>query len=152
MYSYQLSYRISYWSLTASLLLISALIHANGLGEIWVVVSPQSEVSQLTKSEVINLYMGRQRTLGEGRIALPVELAGNNALKAQFYQQLMEREISEINSYWARLIFSGQNSPPRQLASLAEIRQSVRDNPGAIGYLPAGEELSGLTVVFTLKE
>jgi len=117
-----------------------------------VIVNPLSPVQQLSRSEVINIYMGRQKKLGQNDTALPLDLGGINPTKKAFYLQLLNKQLSEINSYWARLMFSGQGSPPRQLDSVSDIKQTIRNNIGAIGYLPYSEVPDDLRIVFILKE
>ena len=135
------------WLCLPLTMLLCATAQAQDLA---VVVNPLNDVKQLSQSEVINLYMGRKKKLGQNSV-LPLDLIGTNPVKLSFYKHLMDKDLSEINSYWARLIFSGQGSPPRQMDSIAEIRQTIRDNLGAIGYVPVNEITEDLKVVFRIK-
>lgn len=121
-------------------------------GELVVIVNPQSGVEQLSKSEVINIFMGRQKKLPSGTTALAVDLAGPNAEKKHFYARLVDKELAEINSYWARLIFSGQGSPPRQAETAEEVLDIVENNKGAIGYLERNQADQRVRVVHILPE
>ncbi|MDQ5911063.1 MAG: hypothetical protein QG599_3160 [Pseudomonadota bacterium] len=115
-----------------------------------VIVNPQSGVEQLTKAEVINIFLGRQKKLPSGKAALAVDLNSANAEKQQFYAQLVSKELAEINSYWARLIFSGQGSPPRQAEATDEVLDIVENNIGAIGYVKSAQVNPRVKVVYTL--
>lgn len=117
-----------------------------------VIINPQSHLSNLTRSQVINIYMGRQKKLTDKYFALPLDLNNSNKFKKKFYKVLLNKELPEINSYWARLIFSGQGSPPRQMDSYDDIRHTVLNNLGAIGYLPESELTNKLKRVYTLKD
>ena len=97
-----------------------------------VIVNAASGIEKLDHDQVVNIYMGRYKRLPSGISALPFD---EPTLKAGFYRGLVGKEPEEINSYWARLYFSGQGSPPRQLESAAEVIDAVVQNKGAIGYI-----------------
>lgn len=104
--------------------------------EIVVIVNPDSGITRMSRDDVVNIYMGRYQGLPSGNTAFPVDL---QPLKADFYRFLVGRTMSEINSYWARLVFSGRASPPRQLPDTSTVLEVVANNKGAIGYLPSAE-------------
>ncbi len=100
-----------------------------------VIANPQSGIEKLSKDEIINLYMGRNRKLASGVNAIPVDLTAANVEKANFYTMLVNKNLPEINSYWARLMFSGQGSPPMQAESADEVLDIVSNKKGAVGYI-----------------
>ncbi len=99
-----------------------------------VIVNPGSGVDKMSRDEVTSIFMGRVKKLPSGITALPIDQTASGD-KASFYQELINKELSEVNSYWARLIFSGQGSPPRQADNAAEVLEIVGSNKGAIGYV-----------------
>jgi ABC-type phosphate transport system substrate-binding protein len=103
--------------------------------EFAVIVHPQSEIESLNKNDVVNIFMGRYRKLPSGMTAVPVDFSGAQPERSQFYQAIVGKELSEIDSYWARLRFSGQGPPPRQVPSTEEILDFVSRSRGAIGYV-----------------
>jgi len=131
--------------------MLSASLTA-GADDLAVIVNSQSGVEQLTKAEVINLFLGRQKKLPSGATALTVDLAGPNAEKQQFYARLVNKELAEINSYWARLFFSGQGSPPRQVEASEEVLDIVENNKSAIGYVEQAKVDSRVKIVYILKD
>ena len=107
---------------------------APSLGQDLVLVgNPDGGVVALDRTQVINIYMGRFKKLPSGITAFPLDLADS---RAEFYQLLVGKSPAEINSYWARLVFSGRGSPPRQVDSTEELLAIIADTKGAIGYLP----------------
>ncbi|MCB1921168.1 MAG: hypothetical protein KDJ28_14495 [Candidatus Competibacteraceae bacterium] len=131
--------------------MLSASLSA-GADDLAVIVNSQSGVEQLTKAEVINLFLGRQKKLPSGATALTVDLGGPNAEKQQFYARLVNKELAEINSYWARLFFSGQGSPPRQVEAPEEVLDIVENNKSAIGYIERNKVDSRVKIVYILKD
>jgi ABC-type phosphate transport system substrate-binding protein len=114
------------------LLLLTACAEA---AELVVIVNPGSGVDRLTKAEVVNIFMGRYKKFASGVSALPVDLAGEQNEKERFYSSLVGMQLAEINSYWARVMFSGRGTPPRQMDTAAEVIEVVSNNKGAIGYI-----------------
>ena len=109
---------------------------ARATTDLVVIANPASGVERLSRDEVTAIYMGRAKKLPGGVTALPIDQVASNPEKSRFYKELVNKELAEVNSYWARLIFSGQGSPPRQADNAAEVLEIVGSNKGAIGYLP----------------
>mgnify|MGYP000123093648 CR=1 FL=1 len=103
--------------------------------DVVVVVDAKSGVERLTQDEVINIYMGRHRKLPSGMTALPIDQPLAGGLRAEFYRKLVDKDLADINAYWARLYFSGKTRPPLQAGSASEVLSLVTGNPGGIGYL-----------------
>lgn len=117
-----------------------------------VIVQPGSPVKQLSKAEVVNLFLGRQKHLAAGLPALPVDQVSPESTWAEFYRLLVDKELSQINTYWARLHFSGQSRPPRRFQSSEDVLNFVASHPGAIGYVEEGKVDRRVRVVHVLKQ
>ncbi|MFZ6672552.1 hypothetical protein [Undibacterium sp. Xuan67W] len=113
-----------------------------------VIANPNSGIEKMSKDDVINIYMGRYRKLASGISAQPLDLANPVSEKSKFYSSMVNKELPEINSYWARLMFSGQGSPPRQVDSVEEIIDIVSNNKGAIAYIDKKKVDKRVKVVF----
>lgn len=116
--------------------------------DIVVVVNPKVGVAKLTRQEVIDIYMGRNRQFPSGVTALPLDLSHGVAERDRFYKLLTGKNISEINAYWARLIFSGRATPPTQVRSQEEAMLMVIDNRSAIAYAERSRVSSQVKIVF----
>ena len=119
--------------------------------ELVVVVSATSGIEKLSRDEVIDVFMGRTRKFPNGMHAMPVDISNQHPEKAMFYQTLIGRELAEVNSYWARLRFSGQGTPPLQADNTDEIIRLVADNKGAIGYIERKKLDRRLKLVYALN-
>ena len=120
--------------------------------DVFVVVPTSSSVHAISQKDLVDLYMGRSRAFPDGTFALPFDLPRDNPGRAVFYQALTGMDQAQINSYWSRLMFSGQTLPPQPLPGEAAMADLVRRNPSAVGYLlqePAADK--GLRVVLVLK-
>ena len=106
-----------------------------GAERLVVIANPDSGLVQLTQDEARNLFLGRQKRLASGVPAQPVEQGVPAGIRERFYRELAHKELSEINAYWARLYFTGQAHPPRQVPSAEEVIRMVAADPGAIGLV-----------------
>ena len=123
----------------ARILLVATLLGLNLGGsaraDVVVVTSAQSNVERLSPNDVTDIFLGRYRKLPSGISAVPIDQPVGSHIKAEFYRQLVSKELAEINAYWARLYFSGKTSPPVQAASNAEVISLLVSTPGAIAYI-----------------
>ena len=119
--------------LVATLLWLS--LGGQVLADVVVVARAQGEIELLDPDDVTDIFLGRYRRLPSGASAVPIDQPAGSSLKAEFYRQLVNKNLSEINAYWARLYFSGKTSPPLQAASNAEVISLLARTPHAIAYI-----------------
>lgn len=135
-----------------SLILAGLAFAAPARADLVVITHPRAGVDQLTREQVINIFLGRFRQFSSGIAAEPIDLPPDTAEKAAFYQKLVGKELAEINAYWARLVFSGRTQPPRQATSAAQMLELVASTPGAIGYVERPKGESRVKIVFELEK
>jgi ABC-type phosphate transport system substrate-binding protein len=115
-----------------TLLLLAATAKAQS---VVVIVNPASGVQSLTRYQVVDIFLGRYRKLPTGLAALPIDLGPSAADRTRFYALLVQKSPAEMSSYWARLVFSGQASPPFQAPDARTAVDLVATNPNAIAYV-----------------
>ena len=120
--------------------------------DIAVIVNSSNPVRSMSSPEVADLYLGRTRTYGSGEYALVFDQGRDSPLRSRFFSALTGMTLQQVNSYWSRLMFTGQVLPPQPLPDDRAVLEIVRRNPGAIGYVPAHIVDSSVRVVLTLKE
>lgn len=132
-------------------LCLACLVPLPASAELVLVVNPQSGVEQLTKSQAINIFLGRHRELSSGAAAAPIDLPATSPDKALFYQLLVQKDLSQMAAYWSRFVFAGSTAPPIQAASTQEVLQLVANNRGAVAYLDRRYVDTRVKVVLTLE-
>lgn len=115
-----------------------------------VVVSAQSAVHELAKKDVLALYTGHTRLFPNGQAAVPFDQNRDGAARASFYLALTGMDIARINSYWARLHFTGQVQPPQVAGDDEGVLARLVADPRAIGYLMEEPKSAGVRVVLRL--
>ncbi len=130
-------------------MLMPALAHAES---IVVVANPAAGVDALSRNDVINIFLGSFRQLPSGVAALPIDLPPGHPARAEFYRLLVGKNQAEINTYWARLIFSGKTRPPIQAERVEDAVSMVQGSVGAITYLERSKVSGKLKIVFELAQ
>lgn len=133
-----------------SCLALCLLVISPAQADIVVVARSENGFGALNKSEVVNIFLGRYRQLAGGQIAEPVDLPMQSAERNIFYERLLGKTPAEINAYWARLLFTGRVSPPRQVDSSEQLIEILLNSPRTIGYLDRNKVDRRLQIVFEL--
>jgi ABC-type phosphate transport system substrate-binding protein len=119
---------------------LSLIVLLLGLGvqaraELVLIVHPANPVEQLTREQVVDIYMGRNINFPGGNAALPIDLSPDSPLRAAFYQSLVGKTVSQVNAFWARLLFTGRATPPHVLPDIQTVLKTVAENRDAVGYI-----------------
>lgn len=119
-----------------------------------VVVNAKMPAPALTAKDVTDLYLGRTRNLSNGQAVVPLDNPAASATRARFYKALTGKAITDINAYWARLLFTGQSSPPQPMADTATLLDAVRSSPSMMAYVEQSQipnpEALGLKIVLSI--
>ena len=137
----------------ALLLLLLPLLwmpHAARADDLVVIVNAGSHVHSLTRDQVIDIFMGRYRQLPSGATALPIDV-DDPSERQTFYERLVHKNLAEIGSYWARVVFSGQATPPFRAPDSRAALKLVATNPDAIAYCYRSAVTGRVKVVLDLK-
>ena len=60
------------------------------------------------------------------------------------------KDLSEVNAYWSRQVFSGRMRPPPKVASPEEVLKWVVSHPGGIGFIELSKADARVRVVYEL--
>ncbi len=140
------------FSVLVILLLAMPLAQAqsSATGSLAVVVNARCGVAVLTRNEVINIFFGRYRLFFNGREAQPADLEDSHPIRSQFYRRLVGKDISEINAYWSRQIFSGRMRALPKVSTPEEMIQWIVANPCGIGFVEQAKVDARFNIVHEL--
>ena len=99
-----------------------------------VIGNPAIHLNKLSKGDLGDLYLGKPVSL-KGQTVQPYNQPDNSSAYQQFYQSILGWTPSQVSSYWAPLVFSGEaNQPPTVSNNMAAIR-IVEQSSNAIAYV-----------------
>lgn len=122
---------------------------AGVFAQVAVVVGPKSPVATLTADQVSSIFLGKSNTFPSGGTALPTDLPDSSATHDLFYTKVTGKNSAQVKAAWSRLVFSGKATPPKELATAADVKKFVASNPDAIGYIEKSAVDSSVKVVFS---
>lgn len=117
-----------------------------------VIVNSSVSFTELSKGEVQKIMMKKSSKFSDGTKADPVDLDPSSPVREAFSKDVLGRSTSGVKNFWQRQIFSGKDVPPPELPSDADVITFVASNPGGLGYVSEGAQLSGAVKVVTLVE
>jgi len=138
--------RIGIALLSALLVVTAGSIGAED-GAYKVIVNPANPTTQLTRLKLGEMFLKKAPRWSDGIPVSPMEPSGKSAIRQRFTLETYGKPVIAISAYWQQMIFSGKGVPPPERSNDADIVAFVRDTPGAIGYVGAGVDLSGVKVV-----
>ena len=125
------------------------LASAGAFAQVAVVVNPKSPLATMTADQVSGIFLGKSNTLPSGATAMPTDLPDSAPTRELFYTKVTGKSTAQVKAAWSRLVFSGKATPPKELASSAEVKKFVASNPDAIGYIEKSAVDSSVKVVFS---
>lgn len=109
--------------------------------------NPTTSLSTKDLSRLLLKKVTRWNENGFSEPVAPIDLDSKSPVREAFSKEVHGRSAASIESFWNRQIFSGENVPPPEAMSDAEVIEHVRRTPGAIGYVSADTNVSGVKVV-----
>ena len=120
--------------------------------DVYVIMNASNPVRSLSRQEVSDLYLGRTRELPNGLAVTLFDQPNDQAARAEFFQLLVNMPLPQVNAYWARLSFTGRQTPPQTRADDAAVMAVISKSERAIGFVGTRPSDPSLRVVLHLKE
>ena len=128
------------------LLLVSTIVQA----EVSVIVHPDANINTITPAYVANIFLGKIKTLPNGKIVIPIDQRRDSAARLAFYKKMANKNQNQLNAYWARQVFTGKGQPPSQVPDSESIKLLVSDNPSMMGYIDSKVLDKSVKVILTI--
>lgn len=100
------------------ILIFTSLLQA----QIVVVTNKNSSINHLSKESIKYLYLAKVDKIAG--IKIKALLSKNKDLHKDFINTIIEKDIHQYNSYWARLVFTGRKAIHRRL-NKEEIKKAL---------------------------
>jgi ABC-type phosphate transport system substrate-binding protein len=113
-----------------------------------VVVNSANSASSLQRAKIAQIFLRQMTTWDNGTEILPVDQIDRAPAHVAFVRDVLGLSVGAVKRYWQERIFSGNESPPPDRVTDADVLTYVRSNAGAIGYVVEGTDLGvGVKVV-----
>ncbi len=113
--------------------------HGVAQAQISIIVAKSAKLdsNSMKKAELKIIYTGNKLRWSNGNKIQVVDQA-ETGLGKKFYDHVLGKTLNEARRQWAKLMLSGQASPPVQCPSDKTVKKVVAGNPNAIGYIATG--------------
>lgn len=115
-----------------------------------IVVSSKSQAANLTTDQASQLFLGKTTSLAGAGEAQLINQAEGSAIRDTFYTKVTGKNAAQVKAIWARLLFSGSATPPKDAANAAEVKKLLGANDKAVGYLDTSDVDSSVKVLLTV--
>lgn len=92
--------------------------------EIVIVTNKNSDINKLSKESIKYLYLAKVNKINDVKIK-PL-LSKNKDLHERFINDIIDKDVLQYSSYWARLVFTGRKPIPRRL-SIEQIEEKLNE-------------------------
>jgi ABC-type phosphate transport system substrate-binding protein len=131
--------------IAAALAMAATLASAQAWAEVVVVVNPKAAETSMTRDEVTQYFLGKSTAF------TPVDQADGSPIRAEFYKKVADKDAAQAKALWAKLVFTGKATMPKEAASSADVKKAVAANPKAIGYIEKSAVDASVKVVYTAQ-
>lgn len=127
-----------------SLVIASTCFASTALAELVLVTHPQNETKSMTYSQAAQYFLGGSVQF------IPVEQAAGSPIRLEFYKKVLEKEPTQVQAIWARIVFTGKGKPPKEFKNSDEVKKAIRENVNAIGYIEKSAVDDSVKVLATI--
>lgn len=112
-------------------------------GDLHVVVNEKSDIGNLDKKSIADLYMGKNKKLSHLQ---PIDQE-DKALREKFYKDVTGMSLTRVRAYWAKMVFTGKGRPPRQLSQEEALKLVATDN-NSMTYIQGQEDIVDVKTIY----
>jgi len=111
------------------------------------VVSSKSPITTLSKSQLMDIFLGKRTSFPDGRSVVPIDQTEGSAVRDEFYSRIAGMSPAQVKAFWAKIIFTGRGQPPKTVATSLEAKKLLDANPNTISYIDQSLVDSSVRVV-----
>jgi ABC-type phosphate transport system substrate-binding protein len=120
-----------------------ALLGVGALQAQVIVANAGVKSSEISKSDLSDIFTGASSNFGDGSHAVPATLKGGPVHEA-FLKTYIGKKDLLFRGDWRVLVFSGKATMPQAFETEEELLHYVASVPGAIGYASSAPHTSGV--------
>jgi ABC-type phosphate transport system substrate-binding protein len=111
--------------------------------QIAVIANPSVGTASVDASELKDVFLGSKNKLADGSAVEPVLGPGGGAHE-EFLKEVVGKSDQALRTHFKSLVFTGKGSMPKSFASDGDVVSYVAKTKGAIGYVSASSDASGV--------
>jgi len=133
------------------LMLMLSLASSAAFADVVPVVSSKSPVHELSRNQVVDIFLGKVTRFPSGELAVPIDQAEGSEVRDAFYNQFANWTAAQLKAYWSKIVFTGKGQPPREVSPSERVKRVLADNPNFIGYIDRADVDANVKVVLLAR-
>jgi ABC-type phosphate transport system substrate-binding protein len=122
------------------------LLSTSAMAEVVIVVNKANSAT-LDQKIVQRIFLGKDKKFSDGSSVKAINQSADSATRANFDEQVLGRNSSQVSAYWSKLVFTGKGVPPMELPNDQAVIDKVASTPDAIGYVDSSSVTDAVTVI-----
>jgi len=137
---------------TASIMLLPNNVAAQNYDS-YAIFTLNTTFSKLSKNKAKMLFRGKVKSLQGQHVELS-DWSQDAPIRHHFYQQLLGKDIAQMNAYWAGLSFSGKARPPKKINedNMNALIKWLEAQNNRIGYAPLKDLPKNANVLYVVEK
>ena len=107
----------------------------NVYSDVVVIVNANNEISNISKSDLNRIFLGKKSTFGNNATATAVNQFYSSETRLIFDKEYLRKSPQQSKAYWSKQLFTGEGVPPEELPGDLDVLQKVAKNADMIGYI-----------------
>jgi ABC-type phosphate transport system substrate-binding protein len=112
-----------------------------------IIIHPSNAQTSTTRHFLSDAFLKKATRWQSGEVIHPVDQVADSPVRRKFTEEILERSVAAVRSYWQQVIFSGRDVPPPELANDTEVVSYVLEHNGAVGYISRSTNPGGTKVL-----
>lgn len=104
-------------------------------GSIKIIVNSNNQINTMTRKFLADAFFKKITFWEHGESIIPVDLESDSITRKDFSNQIMNKPVTAVRSYWQQMIFSGQAIPPVEFNTEEEVIRYVGLHRNALAYV-----------------
>ena len=111
------------------------------------IVHPSNPTREVDRNFVGQAFLKKVIHWPTGVPIQPIDLDQRSPVRRRWSDEVLNRSVEAVKSYWQQMIFSGRSLPPPEVTTDEQVIDFVLHRAGAIGYVSAAANLHGARVL-----
>jgi hypothetical protein len=107
------------------------------------IVHPSNPTREVDRNFVGQAFLKKVIHWPSGVPIQPIDLDQRSPVRRRWSDEMLNRSVEAVKSYWQQMIFSGRTLPPPEVTTDEQVIDFVLHRAGAIGYVSAAANLHG---------
>ncbi|MCF6310076.1 MAG: substrate-binding domain-containing protein [Sulfurimonas sp.] len=118
---------------------LMAMMVTPSFAEVAVIVNPQNLVSEISVKDLKHIYRTKKTTWSTGEKIEVVNLKKEDSVRVKFSNVILKKTPAKMEKYYLKRALKGKGQAPKLLNSSSDIKEFVKNNKGAIGYIDVND-------------